>query len=86
MFNDDLPSHHTVLTQQLGKSSGIYARDGRNALTLQPAAEGLFSVPMAVLLAIVGNDEALGVNTVTLHKQGQPICTNTRAWHAIVTY
>ena len=50
-----------MLTQQFGESAGVYARDGGDALTLQPAAERLLGIPVAVLLAVVGYNEALNM-------------------------
>ena len=50
--------HRTVFTNDFGQFARVDAVDCRNFVLLQPVAETLLGVPMAVLKRIIGNNQA----------------------------
>ena len=66
--DNNLAAHHTFVTQSLGQGTSVDARDTGNPFALHPSIEGLRSIPVAVLLAIVGHDESAHLYLVALEE------------------
>ena len=66
--DDDLSTHHTAIAECLGDGTGVNASDTGHTFALHPSVEGLGSVPVAVLLAIVGHDESAHLYLVALEE------------------
>ena len=83
-FYNDLSHHDTVFAEHFGQSSCINACNGRNLFAFQPRCQRLFGIPVAILFAIVGYYQCLGMDAVALHEQGQPIATHTCIRYTVV--
>ena len=75
-----------MLTQHFSQLAGVDAGNSRHMLALEPIGKRLYSIPMTILLAIVGNDDCRSMDFVTLHKCSQTILFDSERRHAIVTY
>ena len=53
IIKDDLSHHHTMLSKDLRKLSGINTCDARNLFPFQPISQAFASVPMAILFTVI---------------------------------
>ena len=86
VVEDEFAHHHAVLAQHLGQFARIHSRDGRNLFALQPLAEALLCMPMAVSLAIVAHDECGDVDALALEELPHTILARREGRHAVVAH
>ena len=86
VVKEDFTHHHTGFAQHFGQFASVDACDAWHMFTLQPLGQALFSIPVRVLLAIVGNNDGRSIDSVTLHECGQTIGFKTEWGYAIVAY
>ena len=85
-LQQDAPHHDTMLTQFLGQRTGIDAGDTGDMLLLQPVTQAALRVPVAVLRAVVADDDRLRMDLLALHERRDSIGRETAWRHAIVTH
>ena len=78
--------HHAVLTQHLRQLAGINAGNSWHLLTLQPVAQTLAGIPVAIRFAIVADNDCRGINPVALHKRGQSVVLHRKRRHSVVSH
>ncbi len=64
----EFAEHSALLTDFLGESTGVDAFNSRHVLLTEPLAEALLSVPVAIVVGVVGDYDAGDVNLVGLEK------------------
>ena len=75
-----------MLAQGLGQCPRVDAGDAGYVLALEPVAQALYGVPMAVVLAVVAHDDGLGMNLLAFHEAGQPVLSEGEGRHTIVAH
>ena len=84
---DDNPSrHHALLPNHPGESPGVDAGDARHLLPLEPVAQALHGVPVAVVLTVIGNHEPADVNPLRLGMQHQAVRAGAHVGNPVIAY
>ena len=78
--------HHTVLTQHFGQFARVDSCDARHLFALQPVTQAFSRIPVAVLFAIVSDNQRRGINAVAFEEVGQPVCILRAGGYTVVTY
>ena len=86
VIKDNLTHHHAMLAEHLGEFAGVYARDARHVLALEPVAQTLNSIPMGVLLTVVAHDDGRGINLVALHERRDAVVADGERGYAVVAH
>ena len=82
----NLSLHGSLLSYYLSQSTCVNACQGRDFLSLEPFAERLHSVPVAVLLRVVGHNKTLDVYLVALELLAQSFCLETHFWDSVIAH
>ena len=72
-FRHDASVHDAALAEFPGQRTGVDPGDGRDAFAAEPFIQALFRVPVTVFLAVVGHDQAVGVDVVAFEMLFQPV-------------
>ena len=85
IVKDYLAHHYAMLAQHLGKLARINTCNTGHVLALEPVSQALYSIPVRILLAIVGHDDGRGIDAVALHKGGNTIGLDCKRRHSIIS-
>ena len=83
--DNDASHHHAMLTQFLSQRTRIDTVYARDLLLLQPVAQAALGVPVAILMAVIPNDNRLGVDLLALHKRSDPVRLERTRRDTVVT-
>ena len=84
--DDDPSRHHALFADHPGQCPGVDAGDARHLLPLEPVAQALHGVPVAVVFAVIGDDETADVDPLRLGMQHQAVRAGAHVGNPVIAY
>ena len=84
--NHNLPRHDAFFADHAGEGAGVDAGDARHTLPLEPVAEAFDGIPVAVVLAVIGNHEAADVDPFGLGAEGKTVRARAHVGRPVVAH
>ena len=83
-FRHDASVHDAALAEFPGQRTGVDPRDGRDAFPAEPFVQALFRIPVTVFLAVVGHDQAVGIDMIAFEMLFQPVLLPAMGRDAVI--
>ena len=82
----DFPRHDAFFADHAGEGAGVDAGDARHVFPLEPVAEAFDGVPVAVVLAVIGDYEAADMDPFGLGAEGEPVRARAHVGRPVVAH
>ena len=86
LFYKDPAGHGAFFPEQAGKGTRVDAGDSRHPLFPKPGTEAFDGIPVTVIHAVIGDNEALDVDPSRLRMEGQPVGADAHVGDPVVSY